>query len=255
MTRLYCPHALFAGQVSGLTKGQGHYLKNVLRATVGRRITVFNERDGEWYAVISHLLKADCCIKIEGQLSPATLAPDIFLLFAPLKHDALTFLVEKATELGVRSFYPVITERCNISRINHNRLLNNAIDAAQQCERFDIPAIYPLLPLAKTLESWEISIPLFVCQERGEAASAAPAFQALTPRSPAAFLIGPEGGFSVQEMLFLKNLSFTQFINLGPRILRAETAALAALACYQACKGGLAKDMTRKSKVKILYQK
>jgi 16S rRNA (uracil1498-N3)-methyltransferase len=145
--------------------------------------------------------------------------------------------MEKATELGVRHFYPVMTERCNISRVNENRLRSNVIDAAQQCERFDIPMLHPLMHLNKVLASWNPDIPLFVCQERGDVPSITQALHSLIPKTPVGFLIGPEGGFSEAEIAYLKSFSFTQFISLGPRILRAETAALAAVTCYQAFVG------------------
>jgi len=237
MTRLYHTDDLFADRVLTLNEGQIHYLRHVLRATIGYRLAIFNERDGEWSAVLASVSKTMATVTLQEQLRPAVIGPNVSLLFAPLKHDPLTFLMEKATELGVRHLYPVMTERCNISRLNSARLLSNVIDAAQQCERFDVPALYPLTPLRKVLSGWEPHTLLFVCQERGEAPSIAQALQLLPVKESVGFLIGPEGGFSPQEMAYLKSLSFTRNINLGPRILRAETAALAVLACYQAWVG------------------
>lgn len=237
MTRLYHPDDLFANQTLRLTEGQNHYLRHVLRAEIGHQVTVFNERDGEWSAALSSLSKATSTLIVEDQIRPAIATPDVSLLFAPIKHDPLTFLMEKATELGVRHFHPVMTERSNVSRVNLERLKSNVMDGAQQCERFDIPTIYPLMTLAKSLGSWESHVPLFVCQERGEMTSITQALRLLPANAPCGFLIGPEGGFSSQEFAYLKSFSFTQFISLGPRILRAETAALAALACYQALVG------------------
>lgn len=237
MTRLYHPDDLYSAREITLSDGQSHYLRNVLRATIGHRLAVFNERDGEWSAHVSTLTKNTVCITIEGQLRPATPGPDLTLMFAPIKHDPLTFLMEKATELGVRNFHPVMTERCNISRVNHERLQNNVIEAAQQCERFDVPRIHPMVSLAKSLSGWDATIPLFVCQERGDVPSITQSLRKLPPFTPAGFLIGPEGGFSPQEFAYLKSFSFTKNISLGPRILRAETASLAALTCYQAIVG------------------
>lgn len=237
MTRLYHPDDLFTDQSLTLNEGQTHYLRHVLRAVIDYRLTVFNERDGEWSSVLTTLSKSTATVTVEEQVRLATTGPDVSLLFAPIKHDPLTFLMEKATELGVRHFHPTMTERCNMSRVNQDRLVSNVIDAAQQCERFDIPTIHPLMTLSKALDAWKLDVPLFVCQERGEAPSITGALRSLSPNAPVGFLIGPEGGFSSQEIAYLKSFSFTQFINLGPRILRAETAALAAVACYQALVG------------------
>ena len=237
MTRLYHSDELFADQVLVLTEGQNHYLRHVLRAKLGDRLGVFNERDGEWSAILTTLSKAYSAMTIESQVRPAVGSLEVSLFFAPLKHDPLIFLMEKATELGVRHFHPVMTERCNVSRVNPERLTAATIDAAQQCERFDIPTLYPLLPLSKALISWDSRVPLFVCQERGEVLSITEALRTLPAKAPVGFFIGPEGGFSSQEITYLKSFSFTKFISLGPRILRAETAALAALVSYQAVVG------------------
>lgn len=237
MTRLYCPEGLSENQVLTLTQAQTHYLRHVLRAAVGHPLIMFNEQDGEWTSILGTLSKTTATVTVEEQLRPACIGPDISLLFAPIKHDPLTFLIEKATEMGVRHFHPVITERCNISRINQERLKGNVVEAAQQCERFDVPVIYPLMALYKALASWDASMPLLVCQERGDVPSLAYMLKSLRPGAPVGFLIGPEGGFSSQEITYLKSFSFTRFVGLGPRILRAETAALAALVCYQALAG------------------
>ena len=237
MTRLYHCDDLYIKKVLILNEGQAHYIRHVLRAAIGYQLAIFNERDGEWSAVLTSVSKAITTLTIEAQLRPAVVGPDISLLFAPIKHDPLTFLVEKATELGVRHFHPVMTERCNISRLNHNRVLSNLTEAVQQSERFDIPTLYPLMPLRETLSNWNPEVPLFVCQERGAALPIAQALQLLPPQKPVGFLIGPEGGFSSQEIGYLKAFSFIKYISLGPRILRAETAALAALTCYQALVG------------------
>jgi 16S rRNA (uracil1498-N3)-methyltransferase len=237
MTRLYHADDLYVSQLLTLGEGQTHYLRHVLRATIGHRLAIFNERDGEWSAVLTSLSKAIATVTIEKQLRPAVTGPDVSLLFAPIKHDPLAFLIEKATELGVRHFHPVMTERCNISRVNHDRVLSNLIEAAQQSERFDIPTLYPLMPLRETLSNWHPHISLLVCQERGEVPPIVEALRLLPFNEPIGFLVGPEGGFSHQEIAYLKSFSFTKSVSLGPRILRAETAALAAVTCYQALVG------------------
>lgn len=237
MTRLYHPDALFPKQDLILQEAQTHYLRHVLRATIGHRFTVFNERDGEWSVVLTALSKTRATITVQTLMRKATLPPDVSLLFAPLKHDPLTFLIEKATELGVHHFYPVMTERCNVSRVNQDRLKSTMIEAAQQCERFDIPTLAAPLSLNKVLAAWNPEVPLFVCQERGDVPSIGLSFQVLSSQVPIGIFIGPEGGFSPAEIRFLKTYSFTRFVHLGPRILRAETAALSALTCYQALVG------------------
>lgn len=237
MTRLYHADDLFANQVLTLSEGQTHYLRHVLRAAIGHRLAIFNERDGEWLAQLATLSKTASTVILEKQVRHATIGPDVTLLFAPIKHDPLTFLMEKATELGARHFHPVMTERCNISRLNQERLQRNVIEAVQQCERFDIPTLHPLMPLRNVVSKWDAHVPLFVCQERGEVPSITQALRSLSATTPVGFLVGPEGGFSSQEIAYLKSLPFTQFVSLGPRILRAETAALAALVCYQALVG------------------
>lgn len=237
MTRLYHPYDLFANHVVRLTEGQSHYLRHVLRATIGHPVAIFNERDGEWSAVLTALSKRTATVTVEKQLRSAVMGADISLMFAPIKHDPLTFLIEKATELGVRHFHPVVTERCNIARVNETRLTGNMVDASQQCERFDIPTLFPLASLTEALGNWKPQRPLLVCQERGDVPSIAHALQILPPKASVGFLIGPEGGFSSQEITYLKSFPFTRFISLGSRILRAETAALAAVACYQAIVG------------------
>ena len=237
MTRLYHMDDLTADQNLTLTDAQNHYLRHVLRATVGHKLSVFNERDGEWLAVLTSLSKGNSSLTVESQIRPAISSPNVSLLFAPIKHDPLTFLMEKATELGIRHIHPVITQRCNISRVNHDRLIRNVIESAQQCERFDIPTIHPLMNLSKALELWDARVPLFVCQERGEVLPIRAALGSLPSKASAGFLIGPEGGFSGEEFAYLKTFSYTQFITLGPRVLRAETAALAAITCYQAIVG------------------
>jgi len=237
MPRLYQSSVLFTGQSLTLGTQQTHYLRHVLRCTVGYRLTVFNEREGEWSATITSLAKTGINITIGEQVCSAVLCPEVVLVFALLKHDPLTFLAEKATELGVRRLCPVTTERCNISRLNSDRLLSTLVDATQQCERFDVPELSPLMALDKALAAWDPETPLFVCQERGQAMPIGKALQSLAPHAAAGFAVGPEGGFSSQEMERLQQIPFVRFISLGSRILRAETAALMALACYQALVG------------------
>jgi 16S rRNA (uracil1498-N3)-methyltransferase len=237
VTRLYHSALLACHQTIILDEGQTHYLRNVLRVTAGQKISIFNEREGEWSAHITSLAKKGLVVEIGSKLRPPDPVPKIALFFAPLKQEALSFLMEKATELGVQSFHPVLTERCTVSKINHDRLLHTITNAAQQCERFDIPHIHALVPLREALATWSPTVPVYVCRERGKASSAKQIFQNMSMPEKPAFFIGPEGGFSPGEINRLKTLPFVHFISLGSRILRAETAALAILASYQAIAG------------------
>ena len=154
----------------------------------------------------------------------------------PLKKECTDIIVQKATELGVRVLWPVITQRTNTRRVNESRLIAAAIEAVEQCERLDIPDIRPLTPLKHVLSTWDAARPLYVADETGGGPPLLDAFQQKDHQA-VGFLTGPEGGFSAEEMEALRRLSFVQPLSLGPRILRAETAALVALGCWQAACG------------------
>lgn len=232
MVRLYIPkldtHSLT------LDKDHAHYLKNVLRLNEGDTLQVFNET-GEWLAQINDLKKSQASLVLSQQLRHPETLPRLGLAFAPLKHDAQSFLLEKATELGVTDLYPVITHRCNIHKISQEKWAKNTIEASQQCERLTPPTVHPLQPLEVFFKSVGDHT-LFMAKERGDAV---PIAQALAgPLSkPCIFLIGPEGGFTPQEFTLVAKAPNVQFIHLGPRILRAETAALATLTCFQSLLG------------------
>ncbi|MBX7146880.1 MAG: 16S rRNA (uracil(1498)-N(3))-methyltransferase [Alphaproteobacteria bacterium] len=214
-----------------------HYLKNVLRLTIGSSVKIFNGSQGEWLGTIENYTKHHVIIKLQDQFKKQFLTPSLNLLFAPIKKNRLDFLVEKATELGVTLFQPMITDYTNTKNINPSRLNLIAQEAAEQCERLDIPKIENIKSLDDVLKRWDKNELILLCAEKGDAK---PIQQILGASNtlkksyqPHTILIGPEGGFSQREMDMLVNQEFIIPVTLGSRILRSETAALAALACWQ----------------------
>jgi 16S rRNA (uracil1498-N3)-methyltransferase len=239
-TRLYVEEPLEAGTPVRLPGDRAHFLRNVLRLEAGAAVALFNGRDGEWLARIGQLSKSAAVLDLVERRREQQPAADLWLLFAPIKGGRIDSVAEKATELGVAELHPVFTRRTDAQRVNVERLRANAVEAAEQCERLDVPVVREPLPLDRILAEWPEGRTLFVCAEAGEAVAAAEAFAARAGQ-PAAFLIGPEGGFADAELDELRKRSFVVPVGLGPRILRADTAAFAALACWQS----LAGDWTR----------
>jgi len=234
--RLYLDAALAAGGNVACTPEQANYLLNVLRLSAGDAVRVFNGRDGEWRAVITLPRRKDCRLVIDTLTRAQISGPDIDYLFAPLKHARLDYMVQKATEMGVRRLRPVITRRTIAQRVNLERMRANAIEAAEQCGLLGIPEVMPPQDLGAVLASWEGSRHLIFCDESAETLSPVAALQAES-KGPLAVLIGPEGGFDPAERAALLAAPFTQAISLGPRIMRADTAAVAALALVNAITG------------------
>ncbi len=235
-TRLHIEAPLAAGAGVELDSDQGHYLRHVLRLQRGAGVALFNARDGEWRAVIDGFTKDRCRLAVESRRRPPEPPePELWLLFAPLKRARLELMVEKATELGVTRLVPVPTRHTDIGRVNAERLAAIAREAAEQCERLSVPEISRPVPFFQLLSDWP-GLPLLVCAESGAARPLAAAAAGLPP-GPVAFLVGPEGGFANSELDELARQPFVVPVGLGPRVLRAETAALAALACWQALRG------------------
>ncbi|MEK7244748.1 MAG: 16S rRNA (uracil(1498)-N(3))-methyltransferase [Pseudomonadota bacterium] len=235
--RLYVAAALKPGAVVPLRPDQAHYASKVMRLGPGARVLLFNGRDGEWRARIESLGRKGGEAIAEVRTRAQGSEPDAALLFAPLKKNALDFVIEKATELGIAVLQPVLTRRTAAERVNLARLRAQAIEAAEQCERLTVPEVRPALALERALSDWNGARRLYVADETGGGVPAAEAFSGADPAGPVAFLVGPEGGFERSELDALAPLLFVTRIALGPRILRAETAALAALACWQALAG------------------
>jgi 16S rRNA (uracil1498-N3)-methyltransferase len=238
-TRLYVTAALGAGLSVPLSGPQAHYLLHVMRARAGQRVMLFNGRDGEWLAEIDAITKRGVTLTCRTQTQSQAAVPDLWLVFAPIKKTPSDYLTQKATELGVTLLQPVMTRRTIVARVNAERMAANAIEAAEQSGRLSVPEIGETVSLEKLLAGWPNERRLFFCDEAGATATACdadPLAKAARP-APAAILTGPEGGFDPAERALLRGLSFVTPVTLGPRILRADTAALAALAIWQSVKG------------------
>jgi len=222
--RLFVPDPLFAGAQLAASAGQAHYLGTVMRLGAGAWLRLFNGRDGEWSGRIGAIRKDRATLLVEAPIHPQAPEPDLWLIFAPLKRDATDMVVEKATELGVSAILPVFTERTNTPRLNLDRLRGLAVEAAEQCERLSVPRMADPQRLDALLAQWPAGRTLSVALERVGAPPLA------GTDSPAALLIGPEGGFSPAEATLLRRQAFVRPVGLGPRILRAETAAIVGLA-------------------------
>ena len=210
-----------------LEEAQSRYLGTVMRRAVGDRLRLFNGRDGEWQARIVTLGKRGALAEAEVLIRPQLPEPDHWLLLSIIKREALEWAIEKATELGVAEIHPVVTARSQPARPNPDRLRAIAIEAAEQCERLTVPTIHPPRPLEATLRDWPAGRPLVAAIERGDDAPPGPQAGA------AGLLIGPEGGFDRMELDAMRRLPFLVPASLGPRILRAETAAIVGLALLQ----------------------
>lgn len=239
--RLYVEAGLSPGVAVGLSAGQAHYLKSVLRLCAGRRVLLFNGRDGEWLAELTDLHKTGGDASALSRRREQMPEPDLWLLFAPIKGDRVDFVAEKATELGVARLQPVMTRYTVVGRVNVERLRARAMEAAEQCERLTVPAVLEPRPLPEVLDFWPRERRLFACAEAGPARPLADALSEQVGHSgrsaPCGLLVGPEGGFSPDELDLLAELAFVTAVGLGPRLLRADTAAIAALALWQALHG------------------
>ena len=235
-TRLYVTAGLSAGVPVMLDVGQAHRLKSVLRMAPGDGLLLFNGRDGEWRARIERLAKSAASVVPEAPTRAPTGGADLWLCFAPIKRGRIDHVVEKAVELGVSILQPVVTQNTDVTRVNIDRLRAHAIEAAEQCERLDVPEVRAPMRFDAVLAGWPEGRCLAFAAEAGDA----PPIAAMAPAHagrPAALLVGPEGGLTQLELDALRKLPFASPVGLGPRILRADTAAIAALACWQALAG------------------
>ena len=231
--RLHVTADLGEGAAVALAEGQAHYLLHVMRAKPGMRLRLFNGRDGEWTAEITGVTKRGVLVTARMQTAAQADVPDIWLCFAPVKKTPADYLVQKATELGATRLQPVFTRRTIVTRVNAERLAANAIEAAEQSGRLSVPEIAAPLALEKLLAAWPQGRTLYFCDEGGDARPLA----AVARPAPAAILTGPEGGFDPGERALIRTQKFAVAVTLGPRILRADTAALAALAVWQSAAG------------------
>ncbi len=236
--RLHLIAGLAAGCEIELEPARAHYLRSVLRLGPGAAVAVFNAEDGEWLCRIAGIGKNGARLTAERQLrSPEPGGkPDLWLLFAPIKRARLDWLVEKATELGVAALLPVWTARTQVERVNLDRLRAHAVEAAEQSERLSVPDLRAPERLGRLFATWPGARRLVVCDESGAGEPISDAAARLPP-GPVALLVGPEGGFDETELDAIGKLSFVTRVGLGPRVLRGETAALAAVAVFQAIAG------------------
>lgn len=285
--RLYVEAALADGARGDASEGQAHYLLHVMRAKAGDRVSLFNGKDGEWLARLDQVSKRGCIFVCEKQTRSPTASPDLWLCFAPIKRTPADYVVQKATELGVSVLQPVITRRTIVGRVNLARMRANAIEAAEQSDRLDVPEVREAVSLERLLKNWPTERRMLFCDEGGDAHPIAEALAAIPPPlagggkferdraknlgegaadaplpqsslaeqvriapsrkgrgdlaallpTPFAILTGPEGGFDPAEREAIRAHGFVMPVSLGPRILRADTAALAALALFQALVG------------------
>ncbi len=228
--RLFVDEALDVGRVIRIDGPSAHYLLGVMRLKTGGSVTLFDDRTGEYLARIEEARKRDLTLIIEHKLRGREDAPDLWLCQALVKKDRLDWIVEKACELGIAKFAPVLTARCVVDKVKEDRLRTHMIEAAEQCERTALPAIASLTKLEVMLKQWPGDRTLYFCDERGGAPFAPMA-------GPAAILIGPEGGFTAQENAAIRAHPAAKAVSLGPRILRADTAAVAAISVWMAAQG------------------
>ncbi|WP_132544064.1 16S rRNA (uracil(1498)-N(3))-methyltransferase [Rhodovulum euryhalinum] len=232
--RLYVEQPLGEGQTVPLSREQAHYLFSVMRLGVGDPVGVFDGHTGEWLARIADAGKRDGALVCETRTKPLRLPPDLWLLFAPIKKARTDFIVEKAAEMGAARICPVQTDFTNAERIRRDRLQAHAVEAAEQCGGTFVPEVCDLQRLSDVLDAWPEGRRLMFCDEMLAGAGAALGDAA---RGPWAILIGPEGGFSDAERARLRSLPFAHPVSLGPRVLRADTAAVAALTVWQQALG------------------
>lgn len=237
--RLYIEHALGKGEAVTLGREQTNYLISVLRMKAGDSVVVFNGREGAWLARIVDPSRKAATLELVVQTAHQTPPSDLWYGFAPLKTGRLDYVVQKATEMGAGIIQPVLTRFTQVSRLRRDKLVANAIEAAEQCEVLSIPRIEPEIGLSELLSSWRATHGLrrlVLCDEAAPSASPVAQLEWLQGL-PVGILIGPEGGFADEERALLLEQSFVVAISLGPRILRADTAAVAALALVQATIG------------------
>ena len=227
--RLFVDADLGQGQSVNLNRDQAHYLFNVMRQGEGAELALFNGRDGEWFAIVEQAGKRAGVARCQAQAAEQMNPPDLWLLFAPIKKARTDFIVEKATEMGAARIQPVLTDFTNSERVRIERLQSHAVEAAEQCGGTFVPQVEPVQKLGQVLDRWDENRSLMFCDET----TAGGEYKLPEAHGPWAILIGPEGGFSNTELTRLRGLSFVHSVSLGPRILRADTAAVAAMTLWQ----------------------
>jgi len=234
--RLFVDADLKVGGIIPCGPDRANYLRNVLRLGASDEILVFNGRDGEWRARLAEVSKRRCILGLVEQVRPQEWGPDLDYLFAPLKRARLDYMVQKATELGVARLRPVLTRHTVAERVNLDRMRANVIEAAEQCGILRLPEVREPDRLERVVAGWDAWRPLVFCDEGAEVRNPLASLSTV-PRGPVAVLLGPEGGFSPEERALLLAKPYTVRLSLGPRVMRADTAAVAALALVNAVIG------------------
>lgn len=238
--RLFVPGPLSRGEMVTLGGQEAHYISNVMRLRAGQALALFNGRDGEWLAAVVTCSKKEVTLKVGQNTREQTSEPDLWLAFAPIKRTRIDYMAQKATELGVSKLIPVRTMRTVVTRVKTERLAANAREAAEQCERLTIPDVVDMAKLDTVLANWPGERWLLFCDEEKGDPLVLEALRAVSQKpakSPWGILIGPEGGFASKERELIRSYSYCIPASLGPRVLRADTAALAALSLWQAAIG------------------
>lgn len=233
--RLFISTTLQPEQLVELSEAQSHYLSNVMKLKVDDIFFGFDGTSGEYELQIVKQGKKHIEAKVTQKRRDFESSPDVWLLFAPVKKDQTDFIIQKAVELGVSELIPTITRYTNSDRIKTERFVAQSIEAAEQCRRLDIPKVASAKPLSEILSNWDRGRHLYYMDESRTGTPVREAFSQAV--APIAILVGPEGGFSEEELKLLRQLDFTTGVTLGPRILRAETAVVSALSCWQALSG------------------
>jgi len=240
VSRLFVDADLATGLEAPLGEAQVHYLRHVMRRPDGAPLRLFNGRDGEWQATLAGRGKKAAVAEVREQTRAQVAEPDVWLCFAPVKRARIDYIAEKATELGAAVLQPVLTRHTAVERVNVERLRANAIEAAEQTERLSVPEVREPVDFMRLLAQWPEGRRLLMCDETGGGppiAETLAGLDAAARTAPWAVLVGPEGGFAAEELTALRRIKDVMAVGLGPRILRADTAALAALACWQALVG------------------
>ena len=230
LPRLFVGQPLALGATLVLDPAQSNYLVAVLRLDIGAPVKMFDDRTGEWLAEIARAHRKAAEVRVVRHLRPREDVPDLWLAFAPIKHGRLEWIVERATELGVVRLLPVITDRTIVRTLKPDKLRAHIVEAAEQCERTALPALAQAVSLDRLLADWPADRALLFANERGGAGGLAQA-------APAGILIGPEGGFTDAEVATISAHPCARAVSLGPRILRADTACVAAVAAWMVAAG------------------
>ncbi len=232
--RLFVDQPLSDGRDIIVSGPQAHYLLNVMRLKEGAPVKLFDDQTGEYLAVVANTGKRDLVLVVEAKLRDRESVPDLWLCQALIKKDRLDWIAEKTCELGIARFVPVLTGRCVVDKLKDDRLRTQMIEAAEQCERTALPEIAPLAKLEALLRDWPLDRTLYFCDERG----GEPFTNAINAETgKAAILVGPEGGFTDQENAAIRSMPNAKPVSLGPRILRADTAAIASISVWMAAHG------------------